>query len=91
MGTMSVSLPDDLVAFVQDEAASGGYGNQSDVVREGLRLLRERKQKAAALLAALEKGHTDALAGRTKPLTDERLRGIADRAKARGRKRRGLD
>ena len=89
MGTMSVSLPDDLVAFVQDEAANGGYGNQSDVVREGLRLLRERKQKAAALLAALEKGHTDTLAGRTKPLTDERLRAIADRAKARGTKRRG--
>jgi antitoxin ParD1/3/4 len=86
---MSVSLPDDLVAFVQEEAANGGYGNQSDVVREGLRLLRERKRKAAALLAALEKGHTDALAGRTTPLTDERLRAIADRAKARGAKRRG--
>ncbi len=85
---MSVSLPDDLVTFVQDEAANGGYGNQSDVVREGLRLLRERNQKTAALLAALEKGHADTLAGRTKPLTDERLRAIADRAKARRTKRR---
>jgi antitoxin ParD1/3/4 len=87
---MSVSVPDDLIAFVQDEAANGGYGNQSDVVREGLRLLRERKQKGAAILAALEKGHADTLAGRTKPLTDERLRDIADRAKARGKRRRGL-
>jgi antitoxin ParD1/3/4 len=86
---MSVSLPDDLGAFVQDEATNGGYGNRSDVVREGLRLLREHKQKAAALLAALEKGRTDTLARRTKPLTDERLRAIADRAKARGTKRRG--
>ena len=66
-----MSLPDNLVTFVQDEAANGGYGNQSDIVGEGLRLLRERRQKAAALLAALRKGHTDTLAGRTKPLTDE--------------------
>ncbi len=88
---MSVSLPDDLIAFVQEEAANGGYGNQSDVVREGLRLLRERKQQGAALSAALEKAHLDTRAGRTKPLTDERLHDIAERAKARDRKRRGSD
>jgi antitoxin ParD1/3/4 len=89
MGTMNVSLPDDLIAFVRDETQGGGYGNNSDVVRDALRLLRERRQKHAALLAAIAEGDADIRAGRTSPLTEDRLRDIAERARARGRKRKG--
>lgn len=85
---MNVSLPDDLVEFVRTQSAEGGYGNQSDVVRDGLRLLREQKQKRAVLTRLLEEGHDDVAAGRTKPLTTALLRDIAARGRARAKKRR---
>ncbi len=89
MGTMNVSLPDDLIEFVREETRGGGYGNNSDVVRDGLRLLLERKQKRAVLLALLDQGHDDAVARPTTPLTESRLRDIGERARERGKKRRG--
>jgi antitoxin ParD1/3/4 len=87
MATMNVSLPDDLVEFVRAETAHGGYGNQSDVVRDGLRLLRDQKQKREVLLRLLDEGHADIEAGKTAPLTSAKLRDIADRARERARKR----
>ncbi len=39
-------------------------------------------ESLAELLAALEAGHADTVAGRTKPLTDEALRDIAARARS---------
>jgi antitoxin ParD1/3/4 len=77
---MNVSLPDDLATFVEEELRDGGYGNRSELLREGLRLLRERREKRRALQAALEVGHADR---RTRPLTAEVLRQIADRARTR--------
>ena len=53
---MNVSLPDDLADFVKDEASQGGYGSQSDVVREGLRMLREYSQRRSVLRALLAQG-----------------------------------
>jgi len=85
---MNVSLPDDLVEFVRAQSAEGGYGNQSDVVRDGLRLLREQKQKRAVLMRLLDEGQNDVAAGRTKPLTTALLRDIAARGQARAKKRR---
>jgi antitoxin ParD1/3/4 len=83
MPTMNVNLPDDLAEFVAEQIRDGGYGNQSEVARDGLRLLRARRDKRRALLAALEAGHADIAAGRTKPLTRELLREIAERAAER--------
>ncbi len=80
---MNVNLSADLAEFVGEQTREGGYTNQSEVVREGLRLLRSRMLKRRTLLRALETGHSDAKAGRVKPLTDDLLRDIA----ARGRKR----
>jgi len=85
MRTMNVNLSDDLVEFVSEQTSAGGYTNQSEVVREGLRLLRARLLKRSALVRALQIGRADAKAGRIKPLTDGVLRDIA----ARGRKRAG--
>jgi antitoxin ParD1/3/4 len=81
MPTMNVILTDDLAEFVAEEIRDGGYANQSEVAREGLRLLRARRNKRRALLAALDAGHADTVAGRTRPLTDELLEDLV----ARGR------
>jgi antitoxin ParD1/3/4 len=76
---MNVSLPDDLDDFVAAQLKEGGYNNQSEVVREGLRLLRIRSEKLRRLRADLDLGLSDLEKGRTRPLTDELLRDIADR------------
>ncbi len=83
MPTMNVNLSEDLAEFVGEQTKRGGYTNQSEVIREGLRLLRSRLAKRRALVRALEAGHADTESGRVKPLTDALLRDIA----ARGRKR----
>lgn len=86
MATMNVSLPDDLVEFVKGEATLGGYGNQSDVIRDGLRLLREQKERRDVLLRLLHEGRAAADAGKTKVLTSELIRGIAERSRRRAAK-----
>jgi putative addiction module CopG family antidote len=57
-GTMKVSLPDDLINFVREERRSGRYKTNSDVVCDALRLLRTRRQEAAALKRLLNQGWT---------------------------------
>ena len=39
MPTMNVSLPADMVDFVEGVVAEGGYASSSEVVRDALRLL----------------------------------------------------
>lgn len=41
---MNVSLTPELEQYVQEKVASGMYYSASEVIREGLRLLREREQ-----------------------------------------------
>lgn len=41
---MNVSLTPELEQYVQEKVSSGLYYSASEVVREGLRLLREREQ-----------------------------------------------
>lgn len=43
MPTMNVSLTKNLSEFVEDEVSLGGYVSASEVVRDGLRLLRREK------------------------------------------------
>lgn len=77
---MNVSLSDDLSDFVAEQLREG-YNNQSEVVRDSLRLLRARNHKLRHLKAAIDAGVADAEAGRTKPLTDELLHDIAERGR----------
>jgi antitoxin ParD1/3/4 len=41
---MNISLTPELVQFVQDLVQTGMYHSSSEVIRDGLRLLREREQ-----------------------------------------------
>ena len=81
MRTLNVSLPDDLIEFVKSQANRGVYGNQSAVVADGLRRLRTAQERRATRGAALRVGRADVAAGRTEPLTEKVLHGIAERAR----------
>jgi len=51
MGTMNVSLPDALKAFVDEQVESGGYSTSSEYVRELIRKDQERQRLRRLLLA----------------------------------------
>jgi antitoxin ParD1/3/4 len=50
MPTRNINLTDHLDNFIAAEVGSGRYGNASEVVREGLRLMERRKQEERAKL-----------------------------------------
>jgi antitoxin ParD1/3/4 len=52
----SIELGDHFTAFVEAQVAKGRYGNVSEVVRAGLRLLEEREARLSVLRAAIEEG-----------------------------------
>lgn len=59
----SISLGDHFEAFIAAQIKSGRYGNVSEVVRTGLRLLEEREAKTEALRRALIQGEASGDAG----------------------------
>jgi antitoxin ParD1/3/4 len=52
----SVALSDHLHGFVEQKIKEGRFGNASEVVRAGLRLLEEQETKLEALRAAIREG-----------------------------------
>jgi antitoxin ParD1/3/4 len=74
MGTMNVSLPDALKAFVDEQVAEGGYGTTSEYVRELIRRDRNLLRLRALLLegaasppaAVADAGSFDALRDRVR-------------------------
>ena len=52
----SVALGDHLHGFVEQKIEEGRFGNVSEVVRAGLRLLEERETKLEALRVAIREG-----------------------------------
>ena len=63
MATMNVSLTDELEKFVDGKVESGLYNNASEVVREGLRLLKENDEFRARVRESVERGWAQAQAG----------------------------
>jgi antitoxin ParD1/3/4 len=52
----SIALGEHFASFVEEQVSQGRYGNMSEVVRAGLRLLEEREAKLKALRAAIDEG-----------------------------------
>lgn len=75
----SITLGDHFDGFVREQIESGRYGNASEVMRAGLRLLEEHEAKVRALREALIQGEESGDAG---PLDFEKIRRAA-RAQAR--------
>jgi antitoxin ParD1/3/4 len=50
MGTMNISLPEPLKAFVEEQAAQRGYGTTSEYVRELIRNDQDRLRLRSLLL-----------------------------------------
>ena len=50
MGTMNISLPDSLRAFVDEQVSQRGYGTSSEYVRELIRRDQDRQQLRGLLL-----------------------------------------
>jgi antitoxin ParD1/3/4 len=63
MATTSLSLGEHWEVFIKNEISSGRYGSASEVVRDALRTLEERKSKLEALRAHLGQGAQQAKAG----------------------------
>lgn len=62
----TVALTDKDDRFIAEQVASGEYGNASEVVRAGLRLLEQEQMKLKALRQAIAKGDADFAVGRAK-------------------------
>jgi antitoxin ParD1/3/4 len=81
MGTMNISLPDSLKAFVDEQVASAGYGTSSEYVRELIRREQQRAQLKELLLegaqskpvASADKGYFKSLRARTRPRRGKRV------------------
>ena len=66
---MSFTLGEHDRSFIADMVENGRFGNKTEVVRAGLRLLEdyENKQKLQRLRAEIAKGDADIKAGRVTP------------------------
>lgn len=74
--TISLTAKDD--AFISGQVETGEYGNASEVIRAGLRLLEQEQLKLEALRRAIAEGDADVKADRTRTYQPGQL---ADRAK----------
>ncbi len=85
---MNVSLTDELERWIEARVSSGLYRSSSEVVREALRLLREREDlkeiRREELRQLIRRGVEDLDAGRSTELTDD----LVDSIKVEGRERR---
>jgi antitoxin ParD1/3/4 len=63
MATTSLSLGEHWEVFIKNEISSGRYGSASEVVRDALRSMEERKSKIEALRSHLAQGAQQAKAG----------------------------
>ncbi len=64
MATTSLSLGKHWEVFIKNEIYSGRYGSASEVVRDALRAMEERKSKLEALRTHLAQGAEQARAGK---------------------------
>ena len=61
----SVSLGDHFSSFVEDQVSQGRYGNVSEVMRAGLRLLEDHEAQLAGLRLAIVQGEQSGISPRS--------------------------
>jgi antitoxin ParD1/3/4 len=84
---MNVSLTAELEQLVEEKVKSGLYQTASEVVREALRLLKQRDESHAQLRADVEAGLAQLARGQGQVFTRASTKALAEDVKARGRKR----
>lgn len=86
---MNVSLTPELERLVNEKVESGLYQTASEVVREALRLLKERDHARAQLRADVQAGFDQLAGGEGRAYDRISGRQLAERIKSRGRAARG--
>lgn len=84
---MNISLTPELEQLVDDKVKTGMYQTASEVIRDGLRLLRERDQRVEALRRDVRAGFEAVERGEFTEYDAGNVKELSDRIKARGRKR----
>lgn len=79
MGTMNISLPESLKAFVKEQVAERGYGTTSDYVRELIRNDQDRRRLRNLLLEG-------AASPPSEPVDEAYFEGLRQRVRERGRR-----
>lgn len=59
MSTMTISLPDPMKAFVDEQVAERGYGSSSEYVRDLIRKDGDRQKLRSLLLVGAESSSTE--------------------------------
>lgn len=65
MATMNISLPDQMKAWVEAQAADGRYANSSDYIRDLVRRDQVRAEKIAAMNVMIQEGLDSGISSRT--------------------------
>ncbi len=84
---MNISLTPELEKLVNHKVKSGMYQTASEVVREGLRLLRERDQRLESLQRDVHLGLEAIEHGEFEDFSSGEIEDLARQVKERGRKR----
>ena len=84
---MNVSSTAELEQLVNDKVKSGLYQTASEVVREALRLLKQRDEQLSTLRADVRAGFAELERGKGREHDSRSTKKLADAVKARGRKR----
>src|SRR5919106_910488 len=82
---MNVSLTPELERLVNEKVESGLYQTASEVVREALRLLKEREQAREQLRADVQAGFDQLARGEGRVYDKTSGRQLAEQIKSRGR------
>ena len=85
---MNVSLTPELERFVNDKVDTGLYQTASEVVREALRLLKDRDLERERLQTDVRAGLEQGVSGRAKVYDKVAGRRLGEQIKAEGRAKR---
>jgi putative addiction module CopG family antidote len=84
---MNVSLPPDLAKFIQDQIETSHYESADEVIRESLRLLKERDARLAGLRTQIRLGFDEIARGECEDYDAADTPSLAEDIKKRGRER----